>query len=198
MGSASLNTYGVRAYAAVWAGAWHTEGMAGAPGLLILLCSQRTPLGKSLLPLARAFGVQGSADTSSMKGMGSGEAAARLHGAVKWPRRGCAARQAPCRVLPLHKGPAGPPVAQLHARSVQYVSALPGHPRGMVKQLLSRRHGAGCSFGQGDAVRTSLPRARSPCTPLASERNPYFSLSPFFPFCTQACPHLTLLISSLD
>lgn len=76
MGSTSLNMCSVRAYTAIWAGAWHTEGMAGALGLLIPLRSWRAPQENFFLCLAGAFGVQGRADTSSARGVGTSEAAA--------------------------------------------------------------------------------------------------------------------------
>lgn len=59
-GQHQLKICGVRAPSSIWAGAWHTEGMADVLGLLIPLHFWRAPQGH----LSLCFEVQGRADIS--------------------------------------------------------------------------------------------------------------------------------------
>lgn len=59
-GHHQIKIWGVRAHTSIWAGSWHTRGVAGVLGLLIPLFFWRAPQGYLLL----CSEVQGRADIS--------------------------------------------------------------------------------------------------------------------------------------
>jgi len=158
--------------------------MAGTLGLLIPLCSQRAPLGNSLLPLAGTFGVQGRTDISLERGVGSDKAAARCGRAV----RGCSSAE-----TWLH-GPSssihGAPAAQgtccpsRRAAPCSVCCTCPAFPA-----IPRWRWNAFClggmvwaAFGQGDAVRASLPVHAPLAHRLPLNTTPISPFLLFFPF----------------